>query len=135
MPQSFLPPSTGSLGHFSPGRTPQSSSTASHTATPAMAVTGSSRSGGRFGRSSAVRYTPFPLGDWKERSIRPLPAVWRSAVTTVPSGAPSWASCLARMLVESSVSKHRSSRPTTAVLPRKLRISASLMASGTAARR
>ena len=55
MPQSFFPSSTGSLGHFRPGLAPQIRSTARHTATPAMAVTGDSRSGGRAGRSRAVR--------------------------------------------------------------------------------
>ena len=55
IPQSFLPPSTGSLGHFSPGRTPHTCSTARHTATPASAVTGISRSVGRSGRSKTVR--------------------------------------------------------------------------------
>ena len=55
MPQSFRFPMTGSLGHLSPGRTPQTCSTALHTATPAMAVTGMSLSGERAGRSSTLR--------------------------------------------------------------------------------
>ena len=82
------------------------------TATAAQAVKSATRAGSSRGLKRAERYSPQPLGDWKERPSRPRPPVCSSAVTTSPSGAPAMAQRLHSVLVESTVSRHSSSRPT-----------------------
>ena len=54
------------------------------------------------GRRITLRYSPLPGGEKKERPRRPFPADWLSAMTTVPSTAPAFASSLALSLVEVS---------------------------------
>ena len=44
----------------------------------------------------------MPGGDAKLRPLRPRPAVWESATTSVPCGAPAAAICFAVRLVDSS---------------------------------
>ena len=76
-----------------PGARPQTFSTARHTATAQTAVRLCAQSGAQSaGRSSIDMYMPQPAADAKLRPILPRPAVCSSAMTTVPSAAPSAAS-------------------------------------------
>ncbi len=43
-----------------------------------------------------------PGGENHSRPSRPCPAVWVSAITTVPFAAPSWANCAATSWVDPS---------------------------------
>ena len=112
IPHSFFPSSTMSLVHLILGRTPQAAWMPSHTATATQAVKSTTSMGGSWGRRRAVRYSPQPRGDWKERPSRPRPPVCSSASTTRPSGAPAIAWRLASVLVESMVSRQSRRLPT-----------------------
>ena len=93
MPQIFLPRRYRSFIHLMPGARPQTFSTARHTATAQTAVRLCAQSGAQSaGRSSIDMYMPQPAADAKLRPILPRPAVCSSAMTTVPSAAPSAAS-------------------------------------------
>ena len=118
IPTSLRVSSTRSLVHLMPGRRPQMRSMARQAATAASAVTGSTAAGAAVGLSRAVRYSPLPGGDWKERPLRPRPPVCWPARITRPFSPPARAACLAYVLVESRVSKKRIRRPTTAVFNR-----------------
>ena len=73
---------------------------ACNTATAAAVVMDSAFSAASVGRSTTLIYSPVPSGEKKARCNLPRPALCLSAITTVPSAAPSLASSRAVVLVE-----------------------------------
>ena len=63
------------------------------------------QAGEKPGRSRMLIHMPVPLGESQLLPRRPFPALWQSATTRVPWGAPFSASFLAWILVESVSSK------------------------------
>ena len=85
---------------------------ARHTATAVQAVSWLRASSGTLGRRRTEQKSPFPFRDWKALPRRPRPAVCSSERTARPSAAPSAARRLTSLLVESTVSRQTTSRPT-----------------------
>ena len=94
-----------------PGRTPQTRSTAPHSAAADQAVSILTSSREQRGCISRERYSPFPAGEMKERPRRPRPPVWPSAMTVRPFSTWWMDWRLISLLVESSVSNRRTRRP------------------------
>jgi hypothetical protein len=118
-PASLRSSTTRSFGHLSPATTPVVSSTASAMARAAAIVVPSATGAG--GRSRTDTSSEPPGGATHVRSRRPRPAVWWSATTTMPSGAPSRASARASALVEPVSATQRTSanrEPGGTVTPR-----------------
>jgi hypothetical protein len=108
MPPSLRPPATTSFGHFSPAATPAASRTAARAATPAAMPNWGSAAGAKAGGGRSRTETASDVrGGVSQGDLpaRPRPAVWASATTTVPSGAPAAARSRAASLVEGVLSR------------------------------
>ena len=84
IPQIFFRFITISLGHLIPAAVPVISSTASATLSAMTSVIMEALSGAKSGLRSRVKASAVPDSVCQLRPLRPLPAVWISAVTTVP---------------------------------------------------
>src|ERR1700722_8009326 len=105
IPASFRSPTSRSLGHLRSGLNPPSSTQACRAASPAAPVSRCQRAGGRsVGRRRMDTSRAVPGWASQDRSRRPRPAVWSSAATTRPSGAPRPARSATTRLVESVTS-------------------------------
>src|SRR5215472_2486991 len=97
----FPGPASTSFGHFSCASTPDTSRTASATATPASSGSQPRRARGTAsGRSSTEKVRAARGGDTQVRPSRPRPAVCCSAASTAPSGSPSAARASRSALVD-----------------------------------
>ena len=96
MPATLRSPISRSLGQTMRASGPRAS--AAPTATTIGSIPAST--GATGGRSSTETSSACPRAASHERPRRPRPALWRSAPTTVPSGAPSRARTIRSSLVE-----------------------------------
>jgi len=115
MPTSFLPSQRISLGHLMPQATPVARRMARHTATAASSVNLGASWGANGGRRTIVNHTPLANGENQPRASRPRPTDCSSATTTCPSGQPAAASFLASLLVDSTLRKYATGRPSRRV--------------------
>lgn len=110
MPATFRSPSSTSLGHLTAAAAYPRLRSVLATVCPVRSGSHGQLVAGTVGRSRTEKTSEERGGASQVRSRRPRPAVWCSATTTVPSGAPSRARSVATALVDGTLSTTSTAR-------------------------